>query len=456
MRTTFDRRGFLRLGVQSAASASLLATLGTMERVMAATDTSGYRALVCVFLYGGNDAFNWIVPRDNAGYGVYKASRRNLALDQASLLPITVAGPQQYGLHPSCPGIRDLFEAGRAAFVANVGTLIQPVTPAEFRSERVPLPPYLFSHSDQTIQWQTSQPQSRSGLGWAGRMSDLLKSSGYDPRLAMNVSLNGSNIWQSGATTIQYALGLDGAPELNATGNETYRGGTRRSAYLELLRQAGADAKLEANLLSHELARTQARAIDLAQFVNDGLATNTPLSTVFPSGSLGAQLRMAARMIQARNAINVSRQTFFIGLGGWDFHDRQFEDQAERLGDLSACLKAFDSAMLEIGASTQVTTFTATDFGRTLTTNGDGSDHGWGGHALVTGGAVRGKAIYGTMPDLTIGGPNDGGEGRIVPTLSTDQFAATLANWFGVSGSDLVDLFPNLVNFTTRNLGFMA
>lgn len=450
-----NRRKFLKLGTQTLASSTLLSTLGMMERALAASDYStGYRALVCVFLHGGNDCFNWIVPSDSAGYATYQAARRTLALARNSLLPITPTnvGSAQYGLHPKCPGIRSLFESDRAAFIGNVGTLVTPTTATQFRNESVPLPPYLFSHSDQIAQWMTSYPQSRLGHGWAGRVSDLLQDQAYQPQLALNVSLDGNNIWQSGADTVQYTLATDGAPEFNAVADSGYRGGTRRTAFLDLLQQAGGDA----SSLTRELARTETRSKDLARFVNDSLATVVPLRTVFPTGPLGAQLRMAARMVSARAAIGASRQMFFISLGAWDTHDRQLVDHADRLEILDAGLKAFQDALVEIGAQNLVTTFTASDFGRTLTSNGDGSDHGWGGHALVMGGAVSGRKIYGTMPNLTINGPDDVGEGRIVPTTGTDQYAATLARWFGVSDSDLDIVFPNLRNFGSRNLGFLA
>ena len=452
---TYSRRGFLKLGTQALASSTLLATLGGMERALAASDTNGYRALVCVFLYGGHDSFNWIIPTDNARYATYAASRGRLALprdDLRSITPSNVGGGAQFALHPSCQGIQSLFNNGNAAFIANVGPLVRPVTVAQIRNDTAELPPHLFSHSDQSAQWMTSYPQSGAPYGWSGRIADLLKEQGYNPRLAMNVSLAGNNIWQGGQDTVQYALGTGGAPELNAVSESYYRDGARSAAFLDLLQQARGDA----HLLTAEFARTQNRAIDLAQFINASLESSPALTTAFPQSYLGAQLRMAARMIRARESIGVSRQMFFVGVGGWDTHDNQLIDQSELLFDLSTSLQAFQSAMNEINAQDLVTTFTASDFGRTLTSNGDGSDHGWGAHALVMGGAVKGRAIYGTMPNLTIEGPNDAGEGRIVPTTGTDQYAATLAKWFGVSDSDLRDVFPNLGNFASANMGFMS
>lgn len=454
MNPPFTRRKFLQVGCQALASGSLLATLGGMERVLAASDTStGYRALVCVFLFGGNDSFNWLVPRDDATYATYATSRRTLALAKSSLLAInptnTPAG-QLFGLHPSCVGMQTLFESGKAAFVANVGTLVRPVTRAQYLNGTGTLPPYLFSHSDQQSQWMTSYPQSSATYGWAGRTADLLSSQGFNPRLAMNISLAGNNVWQNGAVTVPYALGLNGAPEFDAV-DPDFREGQRKAAFLELQRQGAAGA----NLLQRECANTQTRAVDLASLVNTGLSGQS-LATVFPQTYIGSQLRMAARMIQARGTIGVTRQMFFIGLGGWDTHDALLDEQARLLGELSPALLAFQTAMGEIGAENSVTTFTASDFGRTLTSNGDGSDHGWGGNALVMGGAVRGRQIYGTMPNLAINGPDDAEDGRIIPTTATDQYGATLASWFGVSNSDLNTVFPNLPNFATPRLGFLG
>lgn len=448
------RRGFLRMGSQALASGTLLSTLGTMERALAASDTSGYRALVCVFLFGGNDSFNWLVPSDTAGYGTYAATRQTLALPKASLLPITptnISAPATYGLHPNSDGIRTLFESGKAAFVANVGTLIRPVTRTQYRNGTATLPPYLFSHSDQQSQWQTSYPQSNAGRGWAGRIADLLASESYNPQLSVNVSLAGNNIWQSGGVTVPYALGLGGAQEFDAVAADYYEEGRRRDAFLALRNLADSDA----SPLVTQYAKTTSRAIDLASVINSGLAAQPALATAFPTTYVGAQLKMAARMIQARNVIGVSRQLFFVGIGGYDTHDTQLDDQAKLLGELSAGLLAFQTAMGEIAAESLVTTFTASDFGRTLTSNGDGSDHGWGGHALVMGGAVSGRKIYGAMPSLAIDGPDDAEEGRIIPTTATDQYAATLARWFGVASSDLPTLFPNLSNFASSNLGFL-
>lgn len=454
MKFSASRRGFLSLGLQTFAVGSLYGTLGGLQRALAASDTSGYRALVCVFLHGGNDSFNWLVRRDDTGYAEYAAARGNLALPQASLLPITPlnAGGAAYGLHASCSGLQSLFESGRAAFVGNVGSLMRPVTAAQVRAGSAELPRHLYSHSDQQTQWMCAGAAGTSARGWAGRVADLLDTQAYHPQLAVNLSLSGSNVWQSGGATVPYALGLDNAPALLPITDRSYLGGARSDLLLTLQQQAG----LSSHALVREYTLRQQRSVNLSGVVNNALDAAGSFQTGFPDTALGRQLRMAARMIRARGSIGVSRQMFFVGMGGWDTHDDQLATQTRLLGELSAGLSAFQDAMDEIGEASNVTSFTASDFGRTLTSNGDGSDHGWGGHALVLGGAVQGRTIYGAMPSLALNGPDDAGWGRIVPTTSSEQYAATLARWFGVAEGDLDLVFPTLDRYATRDLGFMA
>ncbi|MES2683015.1 MAG: DUF1501 domain-containing protein [Pseudomonadota bacterium] len=448
-----DRRGFLRLGAQATASASMMATLGSLQTAMAASDTSGYKALVCVFLAGGNDSYNWLVPRSDAAYNDYAASRRNLALPKADLLPITPTntGSALYGLHPSCPEIRTLFQSGKAAFVVNNGPLVQPTTIAQYQAESVPLPYQLYSHSDQQALTQTCIANSLERYGWAGRTADLLNSQGFRQPLAMNVSINGNNVFQGGRETVFYSLGVNGAPEMNIYREDGYRQGKRRELFLELLRQSGNDP----SLLQQEFGNTLTRSYQTAETVNAALASVSALTTSFGTDTASKQLKMAAQMVRARDALGVKRQVFFVQVGGWDFHDNMLSDQATKLGELSKALKSFQDAMTEIGTENLVTTFVASEFGRTLTSNGDGTDHAWGGHTLVLGGAVQGQKFYGTYPSLILKGPDDVGRGAMLPTTSTDQVAATLAQWFGVSNGDLDTVFPNLRNFSQRNLGFV-
>jgi uncharacterized protein (DUF1501 family) len=459
MNRSISRRQFVKLGSSSiAASAGALHMSGGIQSVLAApVDTSGYKALVCVFLYGGNNSFNWFVPRTDAAYNTYARSRGNLALANNTLLPLdgTASDGNQYGIHPSCPELQALFNApnGHAAIIGNIGTLVRPTTAAEARSGTVPLPPQLFSHIDQQTLWMTSTADSPEHYGWAGRVADLYAQQGINSQLSLNINVGGSNYWQEGQTSIPYVLGTNGAPILNAA-NSGFRGGARSQAVQALLTQASNDN----NLFIKEYATIQSNAAAKVTVVNTAFNAAGDLTTPFPTypgdNSLGAQLHQVARCIKARTQIGDARQIFFVAMGGFDTHNGELATQANLLRILSQNLNSFWNAMGELGVQNNVTLFTASDFGRSLGSNGDGSDHAWGGHSLVLGGAVN-PGFYGSMPDLNIGGPNDMGNGRIVPTTSTDQHAATLSRWFGVADSDLDSVFPNLRNFATRNLGFV-
>lgn len=447
-----NRRGFLQLGVNTLASGGLLATLGGFERALAAADTTGYRALVCIYMSGGNDSFNMLVPRSTDAYNQYAQSRGSLAVQKSKLLAINpkTSDGNQYGVHPSCKGIQTLFNNGNLAFAANVGSLVRPVTRAQFLSGTADLPLQLFSHEDQSVQWMTGRADSADRQGWAGKIADLLAGQGYAPKLSVNISVAGTNIWQSAGVVMPYMMSLSDAPELDIT--EIEGGGNRVDAYMKLLQQAQSDS----SLMAQQFAVNEARAIELAQTINNGLGSVPEFKTQFPSTYLGSELHTVARMIAARSQLGAARQIFFVSLGGFDTHDSQLALHPTLLQTLSDAVQAFYNATVEIGADQLVTTFTASEFGRTLTSNGDGTDHAWGAHHFAVGGAVSGQDIYGTMPNLTINGPDDVDTGRIIPTQAMDQYGATLARWFGVSGSDLDFVFPNLGNFDKRDLGFMA
>ncbi|MCC7462356.1 MAG: DUF1501 domain-containing protein [Gammaproteobacteria bacterium] len=424
-----------------------------------------YKALVCVFLFGGNDSWNMVVPRSAAEYQVYQLARQNLALDQASLLPITplTALPDgaQLGLHPSMPEIAALFEQdGVCAAIANVGPLIAPTTLAQYQAHSVPVPPQLFSHNDQQDQWHSLRGTASSRTGWAGRIADALGSQ-TGPALPLNISLFGQTLYQVGASTQPYVIGPTGPVE--------YFGLDGRDA-LSVARKGGFEAILGGNhttLYERALAAVQRRALDSAQAVNAALAmarapNAAPFATAFPDSSLGIQLRTVAEMIAVRDTLQASRQIFLVATGGFDSHDDQLRDQPALLANVSACLNAFYRATAEMGVAQSVTAFTQSDFGRTLTSNGDGTDHAWGGVQLVVGGAVRGHEVYGHYPLLRLGatlaadGADDVGGGRFIPTTSSDQYAATLARWFGVLDADLVRVAPGLGNFPQHDLGFMS
>lgn len=457
MNTHLTRRRLLQLGVGTLAASAI--TLSGARRGLAAANLSGYKALVCLHLNGGNNGHNWVVPMSQPAYGVYAAGRRELALPQSSLLPLkgAVSNGATFGLHPSCPELQRLFNAGAAAIVGNVGTLIQPTTAAQARAGSVALPPQIFSHLNQLTEWQTGVPQSVSPYGWGGKIADLFISQGATAHLSFNISLMGANTWQQGQLTDPYGLGLNGAPVLTATDHDMYRNGLRQRAAQALIDQSAADP----NLLVSTAASIFQSAAAKAALLEEALAASGDLTTTFPAPqpndwNLGLQLREVARIIKAQAQIGDSRQLFFVELGGFDTHYDELDTQAQLLGYVSQYVGVFWRALNEIGMQNNVTLFTMSDFGRTLTSNGSGADHGWGSHHFVIGGAVLGGRIYGNMPDLTLGGPDDFGQGRLVPSTSADQYAATLGKWFGVADSNLNSIFTNLPNFPARDLGFLG
>lgn len=461
MGTDVTRRDFLRLGTGTVLSTAMLSTLGGLQRVLGATaDASGYKALVCLFMSGGNDGFNWLVPQTAAGHSTYASSRGNLGLDPSTLLSLngTASDGYAYGLHAACPELQSLFNAKSAAVLCNVGTLVVPTTPAQARMGSVPLPPQLFSHIDQQTLWQTSIADSSERYGWAGRVADLYASQGMNPNLAMNINVGDQNYWQSGKATNPYALGLGGASVLNDALSTNFRNGLRSKASAAILSQAGSDA----NLMVAQYAKVQVNAANKVVTLNNAYNAAGDVSTQFPAyeqdNNLGLQLHQVARLIKARSQIGDARQIFFVSMGGFDSHQNQLITQNTMLRIVSRNIATFQAAMQELGTQKNVTLFTASDFGRTLGSNGSGADHAWGNHHMIVGGAVQGGQYYGKMPSLKIGGADDLGSsnGQIVPTTSTDQYAATLAQWFGVAASDLNTVFPNLKNFSSPNLGFMG
>jgi uncharacterized protein (DUF1501 family) len=463
-----SRRQFVKISSTAAvASCGITEMFTGLNRAMAApVDNTGYKALVCIFLYGGNSSFNWFVPTSDAGYNTYATSRSNLALAKSSLLSLdgSASDGYQYGIHPSCPELQALFNAsstqnpdgGNAAIICNVGTLVEPVSASTLKqgiAASVPL--QLFSHIDQQTLWMTSIANSQEAYGWAGRVADHFFDAGVTSQLALNINVGGANYWQEGRKVNPYVLGTNGAPILNATSNTGFRNGSRSQAAQALFTQGQSDA----NLFVNEYAAIQRNAALKVSVVNNAFNAAGDIATPFPNypndSDLGAQLHQVARCIKAHAALGDNRQIFFVSMGGYDTHNGELATQAGLLQILSKNISAFWTAMKELGLQDSVTLFTNSDFGRSLGSNGDGSDHAWGGHALVVGGAVK-PGFYGKMPNLALGGPDDMGNGRIVPTTSTDQYAATLAKWFGVADSDLDTVFPNLKNFANqRTLGFL-
>jgi uncharacterized protein (DUF1501 family) len=448
------RRTFLQQASSLSAIAGTPFAMNLLAAGAAIAQTAGdHKALVCIFLAGGNDQSNTVAPRSGAGYTSYQQARPSLALASSSLLSITPTGysGNPLGLHPSLSALQPLFNQQRMALMANVGTLAVPLTRAQWNSgsPTSAVPSQLFSHSDQQGAWQTGIPDRASQTGWQGRMGDLLAST-YNPgsQVSIAMSVAGNNLMQAGNSTIQYQVTTDGAVRVEAL-NGLYGSGAGATAMRRLMSETRSD------LLEGELTKVSKRAIDTESVVSNALS-GVNVTTTFPSTGLGAQLRMVARMIAARSALGQRRQIFFVQQGGYDFHDNLLTDQSARLSELGAAMAAFYQATVALGVANQVTTFTASDFGRALQHNGRGSDHGWGGHHFVMGGAVQGNRVYGSFPTVALNGPEDAGQGRLIPTTSVDEYAATLCRWFGVSLSNLPLVLPNIGRFASRDLGFMG
>jgi uncharacterized protein (DUF1501 family) len=462
MNSTNDlsRRRFIGRACAAVGATGMLSALAQLRMIgalAADAEPADYKALVCLFLYGGNDSNNLLVPVDNTNYQLYATDRTVLALGQSSLLgisPKTYSDGRQWGLHPSLVEVQHLFGQGNLALLANTGTLVQPVTLSQYNAGTVALPPQLFSHANQQVQWQSSVPDQPFTTGWGGRLSDIVNALNSNPKISMSVSVAGQNSFQVGKTVSQFAVNPTGAVVLSGTSGSTIAN-ARYAAQQNILNMQ------EQNLFEAAFGGTTVDAVADSVLLNSVLAAAPKLTTTFPTSSIGAQMQMIAQMIAAAPQLGLTRQVFFASLGGFDLHSDQLTAHASLFTQLSQALSAFSAATSEIGVQNQVTTFTASDFSRTFNTNGTsdgtaGSDHGWGSHHLIMGGAVKGGDIYGQVPLLELGGPEDTGRGRWIPTTSVDEYAATLATWFGVSASNLPVVLPNIGRFATSNLGFMS
>jgi len=451
------RRSFIKKSILSTVgSASWMASNNQFGLVSSALANSSNKAgenksLVCLFLLGGNDSFNMVIPSSDAGHAIYASTRQNMAIAKDTLLSITPANdlPESYGLNPALEPIHELFNQQKIAFINNVGALIQPVTKAEIALGNTPLPPQLFSHNDQQNHWQTAWPQQNQKTGWAGRMADLIADTSTE--LSMNISMFGTNTLQTGFNSTAYTMSADGAPLMAALSPSIQDGNEDRLALIQRLTQ---DAT---HPMQKVYGNTISRAVDLAQLVNDALINAPEMLSYFTNqDDLSKQLAQVAQMIAVEQQLPQEKQIYLIGVGGWDTHDNQIVSHANSLTALSQAMTDFNDALASINKDSEVTTFTMSEFGRTLTSNGDGTDHGWGGVQMVMGGAVNGGQFYGQIPDLTLGSDDDFADGRMIPTTSMDQYVATIAKWFGLSDSELLDVFPNLENFETSDLGFMS
>ena len=476
-----SRRAFLRRSGQLALTGTALPfalNLAAMGEA-AAFDANDYKALVCVFFYGGNDYANTVVTYDDPSYNLYSTIRgggagqtaggialAKSALTSTLLNPTTaLPGGRQYALNPAMTGLSGLFNAGQAAVQLNVGPLVVPLTRAQYSSSdrrTYPLPPKLFSHNDQQSIWQSSSPEG-STVGWGGNLGDLALASN-STSLFTCINVTGNAVFLSGDSALSYQVSSNGAVPINAVKNNVYGSAAVKAAMAQLVQQP------RTHTLENEYNKVTARAVGAEGAISGGLASVT-LATPFPTGnSLADQLKTVARLIGARSSLGTKRQVFLVSIGGFDLHDNLIANHPALLGKVSDAMTAFYNATVELGVASKVTAFTASDFGRTLSSNGDGSDHGWGSHHFIVGGAVKGRAFYGSAPPVSVGSTTAAsdqqhvGQGRLLPTTSVDQYAATLARWFGVADSEMSGILPNLSRFGTAagrpdyptNLGFMG
>ncbi len=442
----------------------------------------GYKALVCIFFAGGNDGNNMVIPNHNDGsvsnYAAYNAARttQGLALAQGTLLPISVPriGNLAYGLHPSLGtvaggtnnGIHELWAQGKMAIATNVGTLVAPMTKIQYQNNSVPKPFQLFSHSDQVYQFQSGRSDAPSYTGWGGRTSDKM-TSGSNPNglIPMITSISGAQLFTAGQTTLPLAIANSSTPlnqVLNPIGFDSNPINVARLNAFNQLRTQGLDA---------EYVEAASEITDQAMQANAALSTFQETTVAFPNTTLGRQLRQVARVIKKRTDLSINRQIFYCQIGGFDTHNNQLVGQANLLSQFGQAVRAFYDEMVVQGLSSDVTTFTMTDFSRTMNPAGSGgsvgSDHAWGNHLFVIGDGVLGGDFYGLnasngtpFPTLAFNGPDDadsgtGARGRWIPTTSVEQYAATLARWYGLAENDMAAVFPNIANFTNTNLGFM-
>ena len=446
------RRDFMRLACCSAAGASLVGGLSKFGLVSAlAQGTTDYKALVCIFMFGGNDGNNMIVPIDTR-YTGYAQARANLALPQGQLLPLQSGNQSVYGLHPNMPELQSIFNNQKnMAILANVGTLVQPTTQQLYQQFKN-LPDNLYSHSDQQDQWQSAQLAGTPTAGWAGKVADSVQSTfNGAAQFPPILSISGNPVFCTGITEQPFTMNPGQTPGLQGIGTDA----ASQARFLAVQQLLTFDSGLS---MVQSANNVTGQAVQYAVVLADALKNVPPLQTKFPNNYLSQQLQQVAKVIAARSALGMGRQIFFCSYGGFDTHSDQLVQQVDLMTKLSQGMSAFYEATQELGVANNVTTFTLSEFGRTLQpgTNG-GTDHAWGNHQMVLGGAVKGNSVYGNFPTLALGGPDDAGNnGRWIPTTALDQYAATLASWFGVSNTNLPTIFPNLANFTTSNLGFMG
>ena len=442
-----------------------LAGLGAMAaQSSSAADTRGpYKALVCLFLAGGNDSANWLVPTDAAGYAEYAATRRDLAWPAARLLPITSSGQgagRSFGMPQELAPLRDLYEAGRMAWVANVGPLERPITKAEYLAGQG-VPAKLFSHNDQASNWQSLSPEGATS-GWGGRMGDLLMSANQYPVFTA-VSAAGNAVFLSGSQVVQYQVNSAGPVRVNALdASQVHGSATAVAALRQVVAQTGN------NDYQREYARVAQRSLDTTAVLQAGIASTSvatlpSIPIALPNGgtlnlsqdALAQQLRVVAQMVATAPRLGMRRQVFMVSMGGFDTHANQMRDQPLLMARVAHAAGWFMGTLASQGLQNNVTLFSASDFGRTLTSNGQGSDHGWGANHFVVGGAVRGRQVYGRMPTLALGTADDVGSGRLLPSAGVTPYAATMGRWMGLTDAETAMVLPNALQFSPGGLGFL-
>lgn len=438
------RRNFIKSMALTGVGLSL-----ARQRLMAA-ETQDYRALVCVFLYGGMDNHDTVIPYDSSSYNRWVDIRRTLisqyggSRTRSNLMPLTQGSvgsfaDRRFALPPELSGLHGLYEKGKAAIVGNVGPLVQPTTATTYDAVR--LPPRLFSHNDQQALWVSSSPEGAQ-KGWGGQIADAAISSGAnsDPQFT-SINGGGMDLFLTGQRSRAYQVSPSGAQNVMAI--DEADDGSGRQAMIDVFRSSRFNGT---NLLRRDLASAMTKAYDANQTYNRSLAGAPTLSTSFPATDLGMQLQGVARTMSIRNELGVRRQVFTVGMGGFDTHDAQARALPGLHTQLNQAVTAFQAAMEELGLDEKVVLFTASDFGRTLAVNGDGTDHGWGGHHFVVGGSVKGRNLYGDLPVADFGHAQDSGQGRLIPTTSVEEFAAPMARWFGLSPSETLSALPNLTS----------
>ena len=476
LKKKISRREFIvQSNCAAVGTASLLSSLLSLKLTAGAVSASNYgdyKALICLFLNGGNDSFNMLVPRETSAYQIYKSVRggtyladgvsynvnslqnningsEGLAHQKDHLLPINSEGQdfQEFGIHPDLPFLKTLYDQGDLAFVSNVGSLIEPTTLSEYNSSSKALPEGLFSHPDHQIHWQTLVPQVRgtNPKGWAGRLAETMNHANQQANISMNISLSGTNVLQTGFSTVPYITDPSGVVQLRNYAQDP----TLKLSVDNIL------SNHYHNIYSRTLTQSNKRSIETSIYFKEALdSLSEPFDpyTIRGYSDTASRLLMISKILEARTALGMNRQIFFVERGGWDHHNSVVVPQSDLFVELNEAIEMFWTNVVNLGLENNVVLYTASDFGRTLTSNGSGSDHAWGGNHFIISGSANGGKIYGEYPILSTGGPYDIGRGRILPTTSVDAYMAELAGWFGVPQSEISTVIPNITNFDFANI----